>query len=158
MFWVPFCLGSREYLATLDTGATTSLVAKKGLPCGVLKNIMPTVAIHMGDGHVVHRCGDCEVDVPMASRSNAHRNYVIDTKAFDFVSGTNFFAELPQIPFPTLQAPYALHVNNGDGGEFFRIDPSELTTRYLRLCKNEPSTMTVATKTEAYQVLGDALD
>ena len=30
---------------------------------------MPTAAIQMGDGHVVHSCGDCEVEVPMGSRT-----------------------------------------------------------------------------------------
>ena len=41
-------------------------MAKKTLPHGDLKNIMPNAAIRMGDGHVVHSCGVCEVDVPMA--------------------------------------------------------------------------------------------
>ena len=36
---------------------------KKILPCGDLKNILPTAAIRMGDGHAVHSCGDCEVEV-----------------------------------------------------------------------------------------------
>ena len=72
MFWVRIGLGGREYPGLLDTGATISIVAKKTLPCGDLKNIMPTAAIRMGDGHVVHSCGDCEVEVPMGSRSIAH--------------------------------------------------------------------------------------
>ena len=38
---------------------------------------MPTAAIRMGDGHVVHSCGDCEVEVPMGSRTVAHRFYVM---------------------------------------------------------------------------------
>ena len=36
MFWVCIRLGGREYLGVLDTGATTSKVAKKILPCGSL--------------------------------------------------------------------------------------------------------------------------
>ena len=47
-------------------------MAKNILPCGDLKNILLTAAIRMGDGHVVHSCGDCEVEVPMGSRSIAH--------------------------------------------------------------------------------------
>ena len=39
MFWVPICFGGRKYLGVLDTGATISIVAKKTLPCGDLKNI-----------------------------------------------------------------------------------------------------------------------
>ena len=60
-------------------------MAKKTLPCGDLQNIMPTAAICMGDCHVLHSCGDYEVDVPMGSRSIAHRFYVMDTEAFDFI-------------------------------------------------------------------------
>ena len=79
MFWVRIRLGGREYLGVLDTGATISIVAKKCLPCGSLKNTMTTAAIRMGDGHVVHSCGDCEVEVPMGSWTIAHRFYVMDT-------------------------------------------------------------------------------
>ena len=75
MFWVRIRLGGREYLGVLDTGATISIVAKKILPCGSLKNTMTTAAIRMGDGHVVHSCGECEVEVPMGSRTIAHRFY-----------------------------------------------------------------------------------
>ena len=57
MFWVRIRVAGREYLGVLDTGATISIVAKKILPPGDLKNIMPTAAIHIGDGHVVHSCG-----------------------------------------------------------------------------------------------------
>ena len=47
------------------------MVAKKTLPRGDVKNIMPTAAIRMGDGHEVHNCGDPDVDVPMVTRSIA---------------------------------------------------------------------------------------
>ena len=40
---------------------------------------MTTAAIRMGDGHVVHSCGDCEVEVPMGSQTIAHWLYVMDT-------------------------------------------------------------------------------
>ena len=48
--------------------------------CGSLKNTMTTAAIRMGDRHVVHSCGDCEVEVPMGSRTIAHWFYVMDTE------------------------------------------------------------------------------
>ena len=63
MFLVGTRLGGRDYLGVLDTGATISIVAKKMLPCGDLINILPTAAIRMGDGHVMHGCGDGEVEV-----------------------------------------------------------------------------------------------
>ena len=158
MFWVRIRLGGREYLGVLDTGATISIVAKKILPGGDLKNILPTAAIRMGDGHVVHSCRDCEVKVPMGSRSIAHWCNMVDTEAFDFVLGTDLFVEHSQILSPTLQAPYILQVDHGDGWESVPLEQSEHTSSYLRVCKREPSTMMVASKTEDYQLLGDVLD
>ena len=108
MFWVRIRLWGREYPGVLDTWATISIVARKTLPLGDLKSIMPTKAIHRGDAHVKHSCGDSEVDVPMGSRSTAHRFYVIDNEDFDFALGTDFFAEHLQILSLKLQAPYAL--------------------------------------------------
>ena len=145
-------------MGVLDTWATISIVAKKGLPRGDLKNIMPTTAIRMGDGHLVHSCGDYEVDVPMGSRSIVHGFYVMDTEAFDFVLGTDFFVERSQILSLTLQAPYVLQVDHGNGGESVPLEQSEHTSSYLRVCKKEPSTMMVASKTEDYQLLGAVLD
>ena len=84
MFSVRILLGRPEYLGVLNTGGSISIVVKKMLPRGDLKNIMPTAAFCMGDDHLLNSCGDCEVDVPMGYRSSAHRFYVMDTKAFDF--------------------------------------------------------------------------
>ena len=106
MFWVRIRLGGHEYLGVLDTGATISIVAKKTLPCGSLKNNITTAAIRIGDRHVLHSCGDCEVEVPMGSRTIVHWFYVMDTEAFDFVLGTDFFVQHSQIQSLTLQAPY----------------------------------------------------
>ena len=78
MFWVRIRLGRRESLGVLDTGATISIAAKKILPRRDMKNIMRIAAIRMGDGHVVHSCGDCEVKVPMGSRSIAYLFYVME--------------------------------------------------------------------------------
>ena len=97
-------------------------------------------------------------EVPMGSRSIAHRFYVMDTEAFDFVLGTDFFVEHSQILSLTLQAPYVLQVDHGDGWESVPLEQSEHTSSYLRVCKREPSTMMVAYKTEDYQLLGDVLD
>ena len=145
-------------MGVLDTGPSISIVAKKTLPCGDLKNILPTAPIRIGDGHVVHSCGDCEVEVLMGSRSIAHRFYVMDTEAFDFVVGTDFFVEHSQILSLTLQARYVLQVDHGDGWESVPRKQSEHTSSYLRVCKREPSTMMVASKAEDYQLLGDVLD
>ena len=158
MFWVRIRLGGRESLGVLDTGATISIVAKKILPCGSLKNTMTTAAIRMGDGHVVHSCGDCEVEVPMGSRTIAHRFYVMDTEAFDFVLGTDFFMQHFKIQSLTLQAPYLLYVDHGNGKESVPLEQSEYTSSYLRVSKEEPSNMMAASKSEDYQLLGEVLD
>ena len=158
MFWVRIRLGGREFRGVLDTGATISIVAKEGLPRVDQKIILPTEAIRMGDGHVVHSCGDCEVEVPMGSRRITPWFYVMDTEAFDCVLGTDFFVEHSQILSLTLQAPYVLQVDYGDGWESVPLVQSEHTSSYLRVCKREPSTMMVASKTEDYQLLDDVLD
>ena len=145
-------------LGVLDTGTTISIVAKIILPCGDLKNILPTAATRMGDGQVVHSCGDYQVEVPMRSRSIAHRFYVMDTEAFDFVLGTDFFVEHSQILALTLQAPYILQVDHGDRWESVPLELSEHTSSYLRVCKRDPLTMMVASKSEDFQLLGDVLD
>ena len=158
VFWVRIRLREREYLGVLDTGATISIVAKKILPCGSLKNTMTSAAIRMGDGHVLHSCGDCEVEVPMGSRTIAHRFYVMDTEGFHFVLGTDFFVQHSRIQSLTLQAPYLLYVNHGEGRECVPLEQSEHTSSYLRVSKEEPSNMMAASKTEDYQLLGEVLD
>ena len=158
MFWVRIRLGGREYLGVLDTGASISIVAKKTLPCGSLTNTMPTAAIRMKNGHVVHSCGDCGVEVPMGSRTIAHRFYVMDTEAFNFVTGTDFFVQHSQIQSRTLQAPYLLYVDHGNGRESVPLEQSEYTSSYLRVWKEEPSNMMAASKTEDRQLLGEVLD
>ena len=158
MFWVRIRLRVREYLGVLDTGATISIVAKKTLPCGRLTNTMPTAAIRMRDGHVVHSCGDCEVEVPMDSRTIAHRFYVMETEPFDFVLGTDFFVQHSQKQSLTLQAPYLLYVDHSNGRESVPLEQSEYTSSYLRVSKEEPLNMMAASKTEEYQLLGEVLD
>ena len=115
MFWIRIPLGGHKYLAVLHTGATIAIVAKKTLPCGNLKNTTTTAATRTGDGHVVHSCGDCEMEVPMGFRTIAHRFYVTDTEAFHFVFGTDFFVQHSQIQSLMLQVPYLLYVDRGNG-------------------------------------------
>ena len=147
-----------DTLGVLDTGATISIVAKKTLPCGSLKRTMTTAAIRMGDGHVVHSCGDCEVVVPMGSRIFAHRFYVMETEAFDFVLRTDLFVQHSQIQSLTLQAPYLFYVDHGNGSESVPSEQWYHTSSYLRVSKEEPSNMMTASKTEDYQLLGEVLD
>ena len=94
----------------------------------------------------------------MGSRTIAHRFYVMDTEAFDFVLGTDFFVQPPQIQSLTLQAPYLLYVNHGNGRESVPLEQSEYTPSYVRVSKEEPPNMMAASKTEDYQLLGEVLD
>ena len=153
MLLVPTRLGGQEYLGALDTGATTSILAKKGFLRGDLKNIMPTGATRIGDGHVVHSCGDCEVDVPTGFGSIVHPFYVRDTKAFHFLPGGNLFTEQPHIQSLTLQAPNVPHVKHPEGRESEPLEQSKQTSSCLRVCKKEPAAMMVAPGTEDYPLL-----
>ena len=65
---------------------------------------MPTAAIRMGDGYVVHSCADCEVEVPTGSRTIAHRFYVVNTEAFHFVLVTDFFMQHFEYLFHLIRA------------------------------------------------------
>ena len=102
--------------------------------------------------------GDCEVEVPMVSRGIAHRFYVMDTEAFNFVLCTDFFVQHSQILSLTLQASYVLQVDHGDGWESVPLEQSEHTSSYLWVCKREPSTMMVASKTEDHRLPGNVLE
>ena len=113
MFWVCIHLGGQEYLGVLDTGASICIVAENPLSRDGLKNTVPTAAICIGDRHVIYTCGDCEVDVSMGSRGIPQRFYVMDTEAFDFMLGTDFFTGHRELLSLTLQAPYGLHADRG---------------------------------------------
>ena len=119
---------------------------------------MTTAAIRIRDGHVVHSCKDYEMEVPMGSRTIAHRFYEMDTEAFDFVLGTDFFVQHSQIQSLTLQAPYLLYVDHGNCKESVPQEQSEYTSSYLGGSKEKPSSMMVASKTEDYQLLGEVLE
>ena len=121
---------------------------KKILPLGDLKNVMPTAAIQTGDGHVVHSCGDCEVDSPICPRSSARPFYVMDTQALDLATGTDVFVKHAKILSPSLQAPYFLHEDDCDGRYTIPLEQCEHTSSYMKVCKKEPSAMIVASKTE----------
>ena len=91
----------------------------------------------------------------MGSRTIAHRFYVMDTEAFDFVLGSDFFVQHSQIQPLTLQAPYLLYVDHGSGRKSVRL---EHTSSYLRLSKEEPANMMAASKTQDYELSGEVLD
>ena len=93
----------------------------------------------------------------MGCRNIAHQFHVMDTEAFDFVFGTDVFVQHSQIQSLTLEAPYLLYVDHGNGGESVPLEQSENTPSYLRVPKEGPSNMMVACRTEGYQLLGEVL-
>ena len=63
-----------------------------------------------------------------------------------------------QIESLTLQAPYLLYVDHGNGKESVPLEQAGYTSSYLRVSKEEPSNMMAASKTEDYQLLREVLD
>ena len=94
----------------------------------------------------------------MGSQTIPHRFYVMDTEALDFVLATDFFVQHSHIQSLTLQAPYLLYLDHGNGRESVPLGHSEHTSSYLRVSKDQPSNMMAASKTEDYQLLGEVLD
>ena len=90
----------------------------------------------------------------MGSRTIAHRFYVMDAEAFDFVLGTDFFVQHSHIQSLRLQAPYLLYVDHSNGRESVPLEQSEDTSSYLRVSKEEPSNMMAASKAEDYHLFG----
>ena len=71
---------------------------------------------------------------------------------------SDFFVQHSQIQSLTLQAPYLLYVDQGNGRECVPLEQSEYTSSYLRVSKEQPSNMMASYRTEDYQLLGEVLD
>ena len=82
----------------------------------------------------------------------------MDTEGFDLVMGIYFFVQHTQTRSLTLQVPYLLYMDHGDGRESLPLEKSEHTSSYLRVSKEEPSNMMAASKAEDYQLLKEVLD
>ena len=119
---------------------------------------MTTAAIRMRDGHVVHSCGNCEVEVPMGSRTIANRFYVMDTEAFDFVLGTDFFVQHSHIQSLPLQAPTSSTWTTAMAESPCHWSSQSTPRATLGVSREEPSNMMAGSKAEDYQLLGDVLD
>ena len=90
----------------------------------------------------------------MGPRTIAHRFYAMDTEAVDSVLGTHFFVQHSEIQFLTLQVPYLLYMDHGDGKEPVPLEQSEYTSSYLSVSKREPWNMMAPSN----QLLGEVLD
>ena len=95
----------------------------------------------LGDGRVAHSVGDCVVEVPMGSRTISHPFYVMDTEAFNFVMGTDFLTQYPEILSRTLRSPYMLWVDHGGGRVAVSLDHADTSSRHLRVMKQGSSNL-----------------
>ena len=105
-------IGDQVFRAVLDTGATLSIVARR-----LLKTFKKskTVAIRVGDGRTIHSLGGVDVTICLGDETVTQHCRVLDTDAFDIVTGTDFLRRNPQVKMPSLQRPYSLHCDFGSG-------------------------------------------
>ena len=100
------------FWAVLDIGATLSIVARR-----LLKTFKKTktVALRVGDGRTIHSSGGFDVSISLGDETVTQQCRVLDTDTFDIVSGTGFLRRNPQVKMLSLQRPYSLHCNFGNG-------------------------------------------
>ena len=118
-------LGDQVYKAVLDTGATLSIVARRLLKQARIQKTK-TVTIRVRDCRTIHSLGGIDVTVCLGNEQVTQHCKVVNTDAFDIVSGTGFLRHNRQVKLLSLQGPYALHCDFRSG--LFPI-PLELSGR-----------------------------
>ena len=123
VLWILVKIGDKVFRAVFDTGATRSSVAWR-----LLKTFKKTktVAIRVRDGRTIHSLGGVDVATCLGDQTVTQHCRVLDTDAFDIVTGTDFLRKNPQVKMLSLQRPYSLHCGFGSG--LFSV-PSELSGR-----------------------------
>ena len=111
VFWITVKKGDQVYKAVLDTGATLSIVARRLLKQAKTGKTK-IVAVRVGDGRTIHSLGGVDVTVCLGGEEVTQHCKVLDTNAFDIVIGTDFN---PQLKLLSLQRPYALRCDFGNG-------------------------------------------
>ena len=116
-------IGDQVLRAVLDTGATLSIVARR-----LLKTFKrtKTVAIRVGDGRTIHSLGGVDETICLGDKTVTRHCRVLDTDAFGIVIGTDFLRRNPQVKMLSVQRPYSLHCDVGNG--LFSV-PLELSGR-----------------------------
>ena len=142
-------IGDQVFRAVLDTGATLSIVARR-----LLKTFKKTktVAIRVGDGRTIHSLGGVDVSICLGDETVTQHCRVLDTDAFDIVIGTDFLRRNPQVKMLSLQRPYSLHCDFGNG--LFSV-PLELSGRKESGLRYAAKTRY---RTENYQLARHALE
>ena len=107
-------IGDQVYKAVLDTDATLSIMARRLLKQAKIRKTK-TVAIRVGDGRTIHSLGGVDLTVCLGDEQVSQHCKVLDTDAFDIVSGTDFLHCSPKAKLLSLQRPHALHCDFGSG-------------------------------------------
>ena len=147
--WILVKIGDQVFRAVLDTGATLSIVARR-----LLKTFKKTktVAIRVGDGRTIQSLGGVDVSICLGDETVTQHCRVLDTDAFDIVIGTDVLRRNPQVKMLSLQRPYSLHCDFGNG--LFSVP--------LELSGGKESGLRYAAKTryrtENYQLARHALE
>ena len=84
------------------------------------------MAIRVGDGCTIHSLGGVDVTICLGDETVTGHCRVLDSDAFDIVIGTDFLRRNPQVKMLSLQRPYYLHCDFGNGR--FSV-PLELSRR-----------------------------
>ena len=110
-----------------------------------------TVAIRVADGRTIQSLGWVDVSICLGDEAVTQHCRVLDTDAFDIVIGTDFLRTNPQVKMLSLQRPYSLHCNFGNG--LFSV-PLELSGRKESGLRYAAKTRY---RTEIYQLARHAL-
>ena len=102
-------------LGLLDTGATCSIASVKAIPKGCQIFHGAPCTVKMGNGQVEPLTKLVRAQVPVANKKVSHQFYVLETDAFDFVVGTDFFVAHPECTFIGVQQPFEWSWRQPDG-------------------------------------------
>ena len=129
VFWILLKIGDQVLRAVLDTGTTLSIVARR-LPKTFKKT--ETVAIRVGDGRTIHSLGGFDGTMCLGVETVTQHCRVLNTDAFDIVSGIDFLRRNPQVKMLSFQRPSSLHCDFGSGLFFVLLGLSGQRDSWLR--------------------------
>ena len=142
-------IGDQVFRAVLDTGATLAIMARR-----LLKTFKKTktVAIRVGDGRTIHSLGGVDVTICLGDETVTQHCRVLDTDAFDIVIDTDFLRRNPQVKMLSLQRPYSLHCDFGNGLFSVPLELSGQKESWLRYASKTNC------RTENYQLVRQILE
>ena len=73
------------------------------------------MAVRVGDGGTIHSTGSVDVSFCLGDDAVMQHCRVLDTDAFDIIIGTDLLRKNTHVKMLSLQGPYALHCDFGNG-------------------------------------------